>query len=95
MARVRRLRMAASRAEESPRRFKLIASGEVYDDKTFLAAIGGTRHQSAARLCQIFPGVMVFTLSQDGDLKLFTSDEHFAYAYGPLDLPYIESEIYI
>jgi hypothetical protein len=82
-----------NQAQASPRRFKHIASGEVYDDKTFMAAIGGTRHQSAARLCQIHPGVMVLTLSQDGDLKLFTSDEQFAYAYGPLDLPTIENEI--
>lgn len=80
-------------AEESPRRFKHIASGELYDDKSFMAAIGGTRHQSAARLCQIHPGVMVLTLSQDGDLKLFVSDDQFAYAYGPLDLPSIENEI--
>ena len=83
----------ASVAEAKPRRFKHIASGEMYDDKTFMAAIGGTRHQSAARLCQIHPGTVVLTLSQDGDLKLFASDEDFAYAYGPLDLPTIENEI--
>jgi len=82
-----------NQAEASPRRFKHIASGEVYDDKTFMAAIGGTRHQSAARFCQLHPGVMVLTLSQDGDLKMFTSDEQFAYAYGPLDLPTIENKI--
>jgi hypothetical protein len=58
-----------------------------------MAAIGGTRHQSAARLCQIHSGVLVLTLSQDGDLKLFASDEFFAYAYGPLDLPTIDNEI--
>jgi DNA integrity scanning protein DisA with diadenylate cyclase activity len=60
-------------AETSPRRFKHIASGELYDDKTFMSAIGGTRHQSAARLCQIHSGIMVLTLSQDSDLKLFVS----------------------
>ena len=79
-------------AEESPRRFKHIVSEEVYTDSVFMAAIGGTRHQSAARLCQIYPGMIVFTLSQDGDLKPFTSDEQFAYAYGPLDLPTIKDE---
>jgi len=81
--------------EESPRRFKNIASGEVYDDRTFMAVIGGTRHQSAARLCQIHPGVIVLTVSQDGDLKLFASDEQFAYAYGPLDLPTVANEIHL
>jgi hypothetical protein len=83
----------ANLAEASPRKFKHIASGEVYEDQAFMEVIGGTRHQSAARLCQIHPGVMVFTLSQDGDLKLFTSDEQFAYAFGPLDLPTIENQI--
>jgi hypothetical protein len=38
---------------------------------------------------------MVLTLSQDGDLKLFVSDHQFAYAYGPLDLPTKENQIYV
>jgi hypothetical protein len=84
-----------SEAEKSLRRFKHIASGEVYDNKTFMAAIGGTRHQSAARFCQIYPGVLVLTLSQDGDLKLFVSDDQFAYAFGPLDLPSVENQIHV
>lgn len=81
-----------SRVEELGRRFKHLASGEIYDNSTFMSAIGGTRHQSAARLCQIHPRVLVFALSQDGDLKMFTSDDKFAYAYGPLDLPTIDDQ---
>lgn len=82
-------------AEASPRRYKHIATGTVYDDKTFMAAIGGTRHQSAARLCQIHAGIVAFILSQDGDLKLLYSDDQFAYAFGPLDLPTVQSDIHV
>ena len=84
----------AEKAEQSGRKFKNIKSDKVYDNEEFMGAIGGTRHQSAARLCQVHPGVLVLTLSQDGDLKLFTSDEQFAYAYGPLHLPTTESELH-
>lgn len=85
----------AEQAASSSRRFKHLKSGEIYEDKAFMAAIGGTRHQSAARFCQIHPGTLIITLSQDGDLTLFTSDQEFAYAYRPLDLPTIENEIWI
>jgi hypothetical protein len=34
----------------------------------------GTRHGSAFRLCKAFDDVMVFVISQDGDLRLFASD---------------------
>jgi hypothetical protein len=82
-------------AERGPRRFKHIASGEIYDDGEFMRAIGGTRHQSAARLCQAHPGVLVYTVSQDGELKLFFSDAAHAYVFGPLDLPTVESELHV
>jgi hypothetical protein len=75
-------------------RFKHIESGEVYEDEVFMTKIGGTRHQSAARMCQANPGAIVYTVSQDGDLKLFCSDAEHAYVYGPLDLPTIEGELF-
>lgn len=82
------------KAEQSGKKFKNIQREKVYDNEEFMGAIGKTRHQSAARLCQVHPGVLVLTLSQDGDLKLFTSDEQFAYAYGPLHLPTTETELH-
>jgi hypothetical protein len=86
--------VAVDEAEKSPRRFKHIKSNTVYPDDEFMRLIGGTRHQSIARLCQAYPGVLAYTVSQDGELKLFHSDEDFAYVYGPLDLPAIESNLY-
>jgi hypothetical protein len=77
------------------RRFKHIESGELYEDEVFMREIGGTRHQSVARLCQANPGAMAYTVSQDGDLKLFCSDADHAYVYGPLDLPTIEGELFV
>jgi hypothetical protein len=81
-------------AESGPR-FKHVESGEVYENADFMKAIGGTRHQSVARLCQAHPGALVYTVSQDGDLKLFYSDAHHAYVYGPLDLPTIDGELIV
>jgi hypothetical protein len=83
--------------EEAARgqRFKHIESGEVYEDRVFMREIGGTRHQSVARLCQANPGAMAYTVSQDGDLKLFYSDTNYAYVYGPLDLPTIDGELFV
>lgn len=76
-------------------RFTHVESGGVYENDEFMKAIGGTRHQSVARLCQAHPGVMVYTVSQDGDLKLFYSDANHAYVYGPLDLPTIDGELFV
>jgi hypothetical protein len=39
----------------------------------------GTRHLSAYNLCRMVPGAIVFMLSQDGDLKLFASDQSTVY----------------
>jgi hypothetical protein len=83
--------------EEAARgqRFKHLESGEVYEDEVFMREIGGTRHQSVARLCQANPGAVAYTVSQDGDLKLFYSDASHAYVYGPLDLPTIDGELFV
>jgi hypothetical protein len=81
-------------AESGPR-FKHVKSGEVYENADFMKAIGGTRHQSVARLCQAHPGALVYTVSQDGELKLFYSDADHAYVYGPLDLPTIDGELIV
>jgi hypothetical protein len=89
-----KIMVSSDEAERSRRRFKHIASNTVYEDATLMRAIGGTRHQSVARLCQAHPGVLVYTASQDGELKLFYSDDDFAYVYGPLDLPTVENEVY-
>jgi hypothetical protein len=85
----------SEQSEGSPRRFKHIASDTVYQDAEFMRAIGGTRHQSVARLSQVHQDLWAYTISQDGEVKLFHSDEKFSYAYGPLDLPTTDNETFI
>lgn len=45
----------------------------------------GTRHRSAARLCSAHPGVIAFVISQDGELRVFASDQQAAFRYDDLD----------
>jgi hypothetical protein len=88
-----KIQVSPEESRASPRRFKHIHSGTVYEDEDFMRAIGGTRHQSVARLCQVHERVVVYTVSQDGELKLFYSDAENAYAFGPLDLPTIDRQL--
>jgi hypothetical protein len=39
----------------------------------------GQRHKSAYSLCKQVPNSLAFVLSQDGDLRLFSSDESTVY----------------
>ncbi len=39
----------------------------------------GERHKSAFYLCQQVPGSIAFVISQDGDLRIFASDEKRVY----------------
>jgi hypothetical protein len=87
--------VSSKQSEGSPRRFKHLASNTIYKDEEVMGAIGGTRHQSVARLCQVQEGVVVYTISQDGELKLFYSDAEFAYIFGPLDFPGLDQELHI
>ena len=59
-------------------------NGKEWPDDVFLKGIGGTRHKSAARLCKAHPGIMVWVVSQDGELRVFSSDDKGIYPYGPL-----------
>jgi hypothetical protein len=44
----------------------------------------GTRNQSACRFCQEHPHAFAFVISQDGDLRVYCSDDHRAYAFEAL-----------
>lgn len=59
-------------------------TGKEWPDDAFLKGIGGTRHKSAARLCKTHSGTMTWVISQDGDLRVFSSDDKGIYPYGPL-----------
>lgn len=52
----------------------------------FLNSVGGQRHQSAARLIIKHNGIVVFVISQDGELTTFlTDDEEYVRVYKPVD----------
>jgi hypothetical protein len=74
-------------AQMAIRPFTDVASGDEWSYDDFMKGIGGTRHKSAARLCRAHPNVLVFVVSQNGDLKLFYSNEKQVNGFGPLDLP--------
>jgi hypothetical protein len=44
----------------------------------------GTRHRSAYRLAKVFPGTIIFVISQDGDLRIFCSDEQDVFGFDRL-----------
>ncbi len=76
------------KARQSPRRFENYMTGEAWNYDSFLKGIGGTRHKSAARLCKAFDGVLAFIVSQDGELKILSSDAEKVNAFGPVDVPF-------
>jgi hypothetical protein len=45
----------------------------------------GTRNNSACLFCREHPGAWAFVVSQDGDLRVFYSDEKAAYAILAID----------
>jgi hypothetical protein len=45
----------------------------------------GTRNKSACGFCQRHPGAFAFVVSQDGDLRIYCSDERHAYAFEGVD----------
>ena len=73
-------------AKDAPRSFTDYKTGKEWKYDDFLKGIGGTRHKSAARLCKAHDGLLVFIMSQDGELKVFSSDGDKVNAFGPLDV---------
>lgn len=70
-----------AKVADSPRKLKCAKTGEIRDDSR-IASLGlGTRHQSAFRLCKAHANALVFVISQDGDLRVFYSDDEFIYGF--------------
>jgi hypothetical protein len=53
------------------------ASGPNFADQ--LLARNGTRHKSAFQLCQYLGNTITFVISQDGGVRVFSSDQHHVY----------------
>ncbi|MGE3541075.1 MAG: putative sensor domain DACNV-containing protein [Candidatus Tectimicrobiota bacterium] len=78
------IQVADDEARTTPRHFRTWDSQDVIDYELFMQYIGGTRHRSAARLCQVHDGMITLVVSQDGELRIFCTDGD-VYGFGPLD----------
>ena len=79
------IRITDEQLKNSPLNFKNFKTGGVWPDREFFDGIGGMRHKSAAALCKAHANVLVFVISQDGELRVFSSNTTSAYAFGPVD----------
>ena len=60
----------------------------------FLSSVGGQRHQSAARLIIKHKNVIVFVISQDGELSVFATDsDGYVRVYRPVDPWYLTASM--
>ncbi len=76
--------------EKLDRTYKLERDGDIVPYREFIDAVGGTRHQSAARLCAKHSDAIAIVVSQDRHLHIFCSDlDRNVRRYGPLDPDYI------
>jgi hypothetical protein len=74
-------------AERSQRPLRNLLTGELTFEQALKNAGSGTRHRSALRLCMCLAGAFAAVISQDGDLKVFWSDEKNVYGFERLYVP--------
>ena len=77
------IRVTNKQADEAVRPYKNLATNETEPDEEVLKRLG-TRHRSAFRLAKVYPRTIVFVISQDGDLRIFCSDESYVYGFDRL-----------
>ena len=76
---------------ESVQTYKLEKDRDTVSYTDFMNAVGGARHQSAARLCAKHLEVITIVVSQDRQLHVFCIDpDRHVRRYGPLDPYYLE-----
>ncbi len=71
-------------AQASPQIFTNAKTGKPWPTQD-PKALGGTRHRSAFRLCQVIPNSLAFVVSQDGPLSVFHSIPGKLFAWGFLE----------
>lgn len=75
------IRVNEKKVQTAPRSLKNIKTGQPMEDELKQM---GTRHRSAYRLAKVYPGIIVFVISQDGDLRIFCSDENDVFGFDRL-----------
>jgi hypothetical protein len=73
-------------ASDAPSKRCILVQGSTQTDRSEEEILRpfGHRHKSALNLCKQVPNSLVFVISQDGDLRLFASDESAVYLYDSL-----------
>lgn len=86
------IRVGDDQARRAQRSFVSHVQPTHWDYDGFMRSIGGTRHRSAARLAKAHEGVTAFVVSEDKEVRVFSSTSHEVNCYGPLDLPFREEQ---
>ncbi len=76
------IRIDDERLRAAPRALRNKKTGELTPEAVIEQM--GTRHRSAYRLARLHAGTIVFVISQDGDLRVFCSDEHDVFGFDRL-----------
>lgn len=76
------IRVDDKKVKDTPRALKNLKTGQLTQENELERM--GTRHRSAYRLAKVHPGIIVFVISQDGDLRIFCSDESNVFGFDRL-----------
>ncbi len=76
------IRVYDDKVKKAPRALKNLKTGQLTPEDELEQM--GTRHRSAYRLAKVHPGIIVFVISQDGDLRIFCSDESHVFGFDRL-----------
>lgn len=76
------IRIDSKELEAAPRKLRNIKTKQLTPESEVEKL--GTRHRSAYRLARVHPGIIVFVISQDGDLRIFCSDDKDVFGFDRL-----------
>jgi hypothetical protein len=76
------IRIDDQKVQSAPRTLRNLRTGQLMPEVELEQY--GTRHRSAYRLVKVHPETMVFVISQDGDLRIFCSDEQDIFGFDHL-----------
>ena len=76
------IRVDPTEVEKAPRTLRNLKTGDAMPESEVEQL--GTRHRSAYRLTKVHPGVIAFVISQDGDLRVFCSDDNDVFGFDRL-----------
>jgi hypothetical protein len=73
------IRIGAAKGQAAPRMLRDFKTGRPIPEVELEQM--GTRHRSAFRLAKVHPGTIIFVVSQDGELRIFCSNEEAVYGF--------------